>query len=102
MKQRVSVEVPICEAYHTKETSHFCLFYFENQVPSLRTRVRQNDDGGPSTNPPSLSVFDHPGRASGKSISRWLDDREIKSITLCVLLNCDEIQPTLRYVLISR
>ena len=102
MKQRARVEGSICEAYLTRETSHFCSFYFENQVPSLRTRVCRNDDGGPSTNPPSLSVFDHPGRASGKATVRWLNDQEMKTATLCMLLNYDEIQPTLRYVVISR
>lgn len=101
MKQKARVEGSICEAYLAKETSYFCSFYFENHVPTKRNRVNRNDDGGPSTNPPSLSVFDLPGRAAGKPTDRWLKDRELMAASLCVLLNCEEVQPTLRFVVLT-
>lgn len=95
------VEGSICEAYLARETTHFCSFYFAHHIPSMRNRVPRNDDGGPSTNPPSLSIFDLSGRAAGKPAADWLDDKNSYAATLCVLLNCDEIQPTLRYIFID-
>ena len=92
------VEGLISEAYLARETSHFCSFYFQNHILSMRNRVTRNDDGGPSTNPPSLSVFDLTGRAAGKATIRYLNDNDLNAATQCVLLNCEEIQPTLGYI----
>ena len=97
-KQKAKVEGSICEAYLCRETSHFCSYYFAKDVPSIRNRVNRHDDGGARPGLPTLSVFDHPGRAAGKPTVRWLTDDEMKAARLCVLLNCEEIQPTLRYI----
>ena len=43
----------------------------------------------------TLSVFNQPGRASGKSVDHFLTDRELAAATLYVLLNCDEVRPYL-------
>lgn len=91
------MEGSICEAYITEEISTFCTHYFEADVPSRRTRVARNDDGGDThTEPTTYSIFNHPGRPSGEYRDRMLTDRELDRATLYVLLNFDEVQPYLK------
>ena len=66
----------------------------------MRNRVTRNDDGGPSTNPPSLSIFDLTGRAAGKATIRYLDDNDLSAAIQRILLNCEEIQPTLGNIIL--
>ena len=93
VKNRAQVEGSICEAYISKETSFFCSYYFEPHVRSRRTRVGRNDDGGESSVQHTLSVFNQPGRAAGKSKPHWLSEREKHAAHLHILINCDEVQP---------
>lgn len=94
VKNKARVEGSICEAYLCQETSHFCSYYFESHVQSIRNRVGRNDDGGEDeTIQRTMSIFNKPGRPSGTCKSRYLDDRELAAAHLHVLLNCDEVQP---------
>jgi hypothetical protein len=94
VKNRSYVEGSICEAYLLQETSHFCSYYFESHVQSLRNRVCRNDDGGQAdVGQEILSIFNHPGRLAGTCKSRYLDGRELAAAHLHILLNCEEVQP---------
>lgn len=99
VKNKACVEESIREAYISKEATLFDSHYFKTPVHSRRTRVSGDDGGGESLYQPTLSIFNYPGRLSGKSKTRFLSDREKTAITKYVLLNCDEVQPFLEYVL---
>ncbi|XP_058733815.1 uncharacterized protein LOC131605484 [Vicia villosa] len=100
LKQKVTnqarVEGSICKAYLLEEMSTFASYYYPPDVPSRRTRVPRNDDGGEdfSMGPP-LSIFNYPGRPFGKSTTSTLDDKEMKAAHLYILLNCPEVVPYL-------
>ena len=91
------MEGSICEAYLVKETSTFASYYYPPDVPSRRTRVPRNDDGGEgsASNPP-LSIFNYTGRPSGKRISSTLEEKEMEAAKLYVLLNCPEVEPFMK------
>ncbi|KAJ1436588.1 hypothetical protein SESBI_04204 [Sesbania bispinosa] len=76
--------------------STFASYYYPPDIPSRRTRVPRNDDGGEgsSLNPP-LSIFNYTGRPSGKDITSTLDNRDKKAAQLYVLLNFPEVVPYL-------
>lgn len=94
VKNRSHVEGSICQAYLCQETSHFCSYYFEPHVQSLRNRVGRNDDGGQDgVVEQTLSIFNHSGRSNSYCKSRYVNDRELAAIHLHVLLNCKEVQP---------
>lgn len=96
VKNRNYVEGSICEAYLCQETSHFCSYYFESHVQSLRNKVGRNDDGGQvEVGQQTLSIFNQSGRSAGTSKSRYLSDRELAAAHLHILLNCEEVQPYL-------
>lgn len=81
-----------------EETSTFASYYYPPEVSCRRTKVPRNDDGGEgcSTNP-SFSIFNYPGRPSGKCVSCLLEQREMKAAHLYILLNCPEVEPYLMY-----
>ena len=94
VKNKSRVEGSICEAYLCQETSHFCSYYFESHVQSMRNNIGRNDDGGiDETILPTLSIFNHSGRSAGTCKSRYLNDKELAAAHLHVLLNCEEVQP---------
>ena len=93
VKNKSRVEGSICEAYLCQETSHFCSYYFESHVQSMRNNVDRNDDGGVGkTIRPTLSIFNHSGHSTGTCKSRYLNNRELSAADLHVLLNCEEVQ----------
>ncbi|PIN20222.1 hypothetical protein CDL12_07088 [Handroanthus impetiginosus] len=93
VKQKAQVEGSICEAFHCREISKFCSYYFEFHVHTLRTRVGKHDDGCQDNSIPSmLSIFNQLGRVSRASATQWLSDKECKSTMLNVLLNCEEVK----------
>ena len=94
VKNKARVEGSIREAYLTQEIAYFSSHYFGPQVKSSRTRVRRNDWGVVNDDrEPSLSVFNLPGRTSGKCKERWLNDKELAAAQLHVLLNCEAVKP---------
>ena len=76
---------------YIEETSTFGSYYFTLNVPSRRTRVPQNDDGGVSSYP-QIFVFNYPGRATGATNTMWMDAKEFEAAKLYVLLNIPEVQ----------
>ena len=88
---KAHVEGSICETYLIEETSTFGSYYFIPNVPSRKTRVPRNDDGGVSSYP-QISVFNYPGHAAGATNTRWMDAKEFEAIKLYVLLNILEVQ----------
>ena len=99
VKNKSRVEGSLCEAYLCQETSHFCSYYFESHVHSMRNRVGRNDDGGQGDEVQrNLSIFNHPGRLAGASKNRYLNDMEYHAVHLHILMNCEEVQPYIKYV----
>ncbi|XP_060213694.1 uncharacterized protein LOC132640899 [Lycium barbarum] len=91
--QRHRVEGSICEAYLAKEISHFCSYYFGDDVPCLRNRPNRHYDGGVNDAfAKPISIFNRPGTGSKKRKKRELNDLEFKSALTHVLLNCPEVQ----------
>ncbi|XP_052722652.1 uncharacterized protein LOC128197658 [Vigna angularis] len=43
----------------------------------------------------TLSVFNQPGRHSGRESTHWLSDEELRSAHVHVLINCNEVEPYL-------
>ncbi|XP_054813974.1 uncharacterized protein LOC129314536 [Prosopis cineraria] len=97
VKNKARVEGSICEAYLMQEISNFCSYYFLPHIETKLSKVGRNDNGGEVTAPDGcLSIFTHPGRASGKMRKRHLSDEEFNAATIYVLLNCVEIEPFLK------
>ncbi|KAL3502132.1 hypothetical protein ACH5RR_036581 [Cinchona calisaya] len=69
---------------------------FESHLQCKSTRIGRNEnDGFDATMPPTLSVFNQPGRQTEKCKRRFLTDQEMATTALYVLLNCDEVKPFL-------
>jgi len=97
VKNKARVEGSIYEAYLVQETSHFCSYYFESHVQTMRNKVSRNDDGSEYEEVDQTStIFNHPGRYSGTSSSRYLNKKELEVAHLLVLLNCEEVQPSIK------
>ena len=64
-------------------------------VPSRRTRVPRNDDGGASSYP-QIFVFNYPVRVAGAIKIMWIDAKEFEAAKLYVLLNTPEVQPYIK------
>ncbi|XP_060190439.1 uncharacterized protein LOC132619603 [Lycium barbarum] len=85
IKQKHRVEGSICEAYLAKETTHFCSYYFGNDVPCLRNRPNRHYEGGENDAlAKPISIFNQPGSGSKKR-TRQFNDMESKfaSIHVC-------------------
>ncbi|KAK2413382.1 hypothetical protein QL285_036100 [Trifolium repens] len=99
LKQKVTnqayVEGSICKAYLLEEMSTFASYYYPPDIPSRRTRVPRNDDGGESSVNPPFSIFNYPGRHFGKCTISTLQYKEMKAAHLYILLNCPEVVPYL-------
>jgi len=92
VKNKTRVEGSICEAYLVQETSHFCSYYFESHVQTMRNKVSHNDDSGENEEVDQTStIFNHRGRYSGTSLSRYLNKKELEAAHLHVLLICEEV-----------
>ena len=80
-----------------QEISHFCSYYFESHVQTMRNKVSRNDDGGENEKvDQTLTIFNHPSRYSGTSSRRYLNKKELEAALLHVLLNCEEVQPLIK------
>ncbi|XP_047264521.1 uncharacterized protein LOC107863406 [Capsicum annuum] len=99
IKNRSRIEGSIYEAYLAKETSYFCSYYFENDVPCLRNRPNRHDDGDNTDfSAPPFSIFNQTGKGSPKvGPLGYLNEVELKSATTHVLLNCPEVLPFYNY-----
>jgi len=77
-KNKARVEGSIYEAHLVEETSTFALFYYRDHVETRRTRITRNlvVSEGSSCNP-SISIFNYLGRAIGKSMTYYLNQRDM-------------------------
>jgi len=97
VKNKARVEGSICKAYLVQETFNFCSYSFESHVQTMGNKVSRNDDGGENEEVNQTStIFNHPGRYSGTSSSRYLNKKELEVAHLHVLLNCEEVQPSIK------
>ncbi|KAI0516679.1 hypothetical protein KFK09_009356 [Dendrobium nobile] len=93
VKNKARPEGSICEAYLSQETTHFCSYYFEPHVRSTRTKMGRNMDFDvEEQSHATLTVFRRQGKPNGKCVERYLNDLEINTANLYVLLNCEEVQ----------
>ncbi|CAH9084404.1 unnamed protein product [Cuscuta epithymum] len=91
---KAHIEASICSAYIDEELSTFASYYFESSIRSKRIRPSRNDVGASSsTTSMSFSIFNHPGRAHGKSTLRYIVGEELKVAYTYILLNCAEVRP---------
>ena len=94
------MEGSICEAYIVEEMSIFCSHYFGANVQSRQTQAPQNDDAAKvQSDPNTFFIFNQLECLAGKHCERMLTDQELHRATLYVLLNFDEVQPYLKYVI---
>jgi len=97
IKNKARVEGSICEVYLVQDTSHFCSYYFESHTQTMRNKVSRNDNGGENDEVDQTStIFNHPDRYSGTSSSRYLNKKELEAAHLHVLLNCEEMQSSIK------
>ncbi|WVZ23067.1 hypothetical protein V8G54_001611 [Vigna mungo] len=94
VKNKARVEGSICASYLHRETTHFCSHYFKNFMLTPQS-TRNEVDTETESLPTTLSVFDQPGRHSGRESTHWLSDEELRSAHVHVLINCNEVQPYL-------
>nr|KYP73946.1 hypothetical protein KK1_006607 [Cajanus cajan] len=91
VKNKARVEGSICAAYLHRETTYFCSRYFNHFM--LSTTSNRNEMVNEKENlPPMLSVFNQPGRQSGKELVKWLIDEQHNSAHVHVLINCTEVK----------
>ncbi|WMV51070.1 hypothetical protein MTR67_044455 [Solanum verrucosum] len=95
IKNKHRVEGCMVQVYLAKERSHFCSYYFDDYVSSLRNRPNRHDVAGNDPAVQSLSIFNQPGKGSKRRTLHKLTEKEKKSVELHVLLNCPEVQPFL-------
>jgi hypothetical protein len=96
VKNKARVEGSICASYLHRETSHFCSHYFNHlMLTPKNTRNEVIDECQRS--PWTLSVFRLPGRHSGATREHWMNDAEMRSATVHVMINCTEVGPFLQY-----
>jgi hypothetical protein len=95
VKNKVHVEVSICEAYIVEEISTFISYYFG---PHLKTRINHvpcHNDGDEVPFSRNLSIFSNPIRPTPKNAvrRRYLSEIEFRQAHNYVLFNCDELRP---------
>jgi len=94
IKNKARVKGSICASYLHRETIHFCSHYFKNFMLSprnLRNEIPHTSQGSPSM----LSIFNQPGRSSGKKLIHWFNHKEWNSVHVHILINCNEVKPYL-------
>ena len=99
IRNKARVEGSISNAYLVEEASLFCSHYFEDHVNTRHRKVPRNDDGGRYRGEEyegNLSIFTQPGRAFGKSKSRFLTEEEYAIAQSYVLLNSTEVEPFIK------
>lgn len=85
-----------------EETSNFSAYYFPQSVQTKSRKPSRYDDGGekPQYLTPVPDIFSQVGRLSGKRSKRWLTEEEVKHLHTYILLNCVELLPYERYILL--
>ncbi|GAU50134.1 hypothetical protein TSUD_408660 [Trifolium subterraneum] len=92
VKNKARVEGSICASYLHRETSNFCSHYFNHlMLTPTSTRNEVIDECQRSTW--ILSVF----RPSGAQGEYWMNDAEMQSATIHVMINCNEVGPYLEH-----
>ena len=96
VKNKARVEGSICASYLHRETSHFCSHYFNHLMLTPKsTRNEVIDECERSMW--ILSVFRPSGRPFGAQREYWMNDAEMQSAAVHVMINCNEVGPYLEY-----
>ena len=84
----------ISEPYLVEETSTFASFYYPDHVETRSTRIPRNLEVGEGCScAPPISIFNYQGRAIGKCMTYYLNQRDFDVAQLYVLQNCEKVQP---------
>lgn len=94
-KNKYRPEASICEAYLDTEVSNFCSMYFSDEMETHMTHISTNEVGGTETDENAIEIFRNHGRPIGKGRRSTLSDQDYDLAYLCILLNCDEVEPFL-------
>ena len=88
------VEGSIVAVYLAREAMNFCSHYF-NHLMLRPMRVRNEVIAESEWSPSTLSVFRLLGSPSGSGKEYWMNDAELQSAEVHVLINCHEVGPYL-------
>jgi Domain of unknown function (DUF4218) len=104
-RNKAQVEGSIVRQYQLEEISYFTDFYFE---PGVQTKGRRSQNAEDTSYLYEYlpcfgaipSIFIPTGRLSGASMDYWLQGKEYETLHTYILLNCDELRPIERYIMI--
>ena len=97
MRQKARVDGSICKSYIEEEASFFFSHYFSDHMNLSFASVSRNDEAVEQDCSESMfSIFRQNGRAAGKCVEIWLDDRDYHIAHTYILLNCAEVAPFIR------
>ncbi|GKU94092.1 hypothetical protein SLEP1_g7626 [Rubroshorea leprosula] len=100
MLNKNRVEASICESNILSGISFFCSHYFGSNIETRLNRQPRNIVGVNDDMDNCLSVFKHQGQPLGGEMPmRALSPKELKAAELYVLLNNEEVNPWIAYVL---
>jgi len=77
VKNKARVEGSICASYLHHETTHCCSHYFNKYMLSQQS-TRNEADIESERDMSMLSIFDQLDRRSGRELTHWLTDEELK------------------------
>lgn len=97
VKNKARVEGSITAFYLHRETTQFCSHYFKSFTLATRN-VRNNMEFVDESRPITLSLFNKPGRPTGKKCNHWLTAAEWMSAHVHILINSPEVKPYLEYI----
>lgn len=102
VKNKAKVEGSIVEQYINEEISSFGTYYFEPHIKTKSRTEERHYDGGNQGDTHQLGeipdIFSQAGRGSGKEKEIWLQDRDLHIAQTYILLNCEQVRPSERYV----
>ncbi|KAK4381572.1 hypothetical protein Sango_2954900 [Sesamum angolense] len=93
VKNEAHVAASIVKAYIFEDFRLFTSHNFELHVLCKRSRSNRNDDLTSNEDKIQLSIFNHPGRASGTSKKRWFIGSECHIIETYILCYCEVVTP---------
>ena len=97
VKNKARVEGSIAEKYVEEEMINFFSFYFRSTVETVNNVVGRNEIVIDAQDESIIEVFRYPIETSGKRVTGYLNDDDLKIAEYYVLLNTPEVQPYIRY-----
>ena len=106
VKNKAQPEGSIANAYIRSESSHFCSYYFDDNVMTKTSRPARNANTFTVQEDDSitLSIFRVTGRPIGEEKTEYLTEKEYKAAHFYILRNCVDVDKYMaifaRYVIL--